>query len=415
MPSKPSDTPTIRKLLEELNRLSLARSAVPALKPFFAVANVDIEALTKILDSTEDLSRHAMGYARTLDRFNELFASRGWLAYDLLNLETAQEAVAVAEAGNMAQAEDLLVRYYCAEQVAAHLHTLRAVKAFRARMRLAELALIDYKEGRYHASTPVVLALLDGMVNELGNRGFFSSEVDLTAWDSIAAHDRGLAELKQLLFKQRAKTTSEPLDMPFRNGILHGMDLGYDTPLVAAKSWAALFATADWARKVEQGKKNEPPSDRALTLPEAIVEWQKIAVRRARIDAWRPREGVCLTDPEKGSPEASLRDFLDAWVNLKYGVMARWLAAYDKKPLNQFAGEVRRYYEHLVLDEFTILAACDQAAAVTEVQVRGRGTRYGSRFDRVATFRLVKMDENRNPVIHGDPGGTWFVMNWDPW
>ena len=32
---------------------------------------------------------------------------------------------------------------------------------------------------------PVVLALLDGMVNDLGYHGFFSGNVDLTAWDSI--------------------------------------------------------------------------------------------------------------------------------------------------------------------------------------------------------------------------------------
>jgi hypothetical protein len=314
----------------------------------------------------------------------------------------------------MAQAENLLVQHYNADQVAIQLKTLWGIKAFRPRLRLAELALTDYREGRYHASIPVVLALLDGMVNELGNQGFFSQNVDLIAWDSIAAHNRSLAELKRLFFKQRSKTTTDFIDLPYRNGIIHGMDLGYDTPIVAAKCWAALFATADWARRIEQGKKDAPRAEPEPSWSEVLAKCNK-STEKARIEAWKTRENIDLANPVEGSPEAALIAFLSAWKARNYGTMARQLGAFDIRPLNTRAGQVRGYYEHLALQEFTIEAVNDKAAAVSEIEVHGRGTQYRHRFDGLGTARLVQMDESGQPVVHGQSGGTWFVMNWNPW
>lgn len=95
--------------------------------------------------------------------------------------------------------------------------------------------------------------------------------------------------------------------------------------------------------------------------------------------------------------------------------MAKRLGAFDNRPLNTRAGQVRSYYEHLALQDFTIEAVNDKAAAVSEIDVRGRGTQYGSNFDGLGTVRLVQMDESWKPVVHGHSGGIWFVMNWNPW
>ncbi|MBN9661398.1 MAG: hypothetical protein J0H49_24600 [Acidobacteria bacterium] len=415
MPNKPSDIPSIRKLLDELEQLSTVKAAFSALKPMLSMVGVDSTALRDSFQSLEAVQKQAIDLAKTLDRFNELFASRGWIAYDWLNTDLAKAAVAAAEDGNMAHAENLLVEHYDAGQVAIQLKTLWGIKAFRPRLRLAELALTDYREGRYHACVPVVLALLDGMVNELGNLGFFSQNVDLIAWDSIASHDRGLTELKRLLFKQRTKTITDAIDLPYRNGILHGMDLAYDTRMVAAKCWAALFATADWARRIEKGKRDAPPPEPKPNWSDVLAEMQQVAKEKARIEAWKPRDAVDLANPVEGSPEAALISFLSAWKVRNYGVMARWLGAFDNRPLNTRAGQVRGYYEHLALREFMIEAVNDKAAAIAEIQVRGCGIQYGRSFDGIGTVCLVQMDEIGHPVVHGYSGGVWFVMNWNPW
>ena len=409
MPNKPSDIPSIRKVLDQLEQFSTAKAAFPVLKPLLSMVGVDC------LHSLEDLQKQATDLAKTLDRFNELFTSRGWIAYDWLNPDLAKAAVAAADGGDMAHAENLLVEHYNADQVAIQLKTLWSIKAFRPRLRLAELALTDYQEGRYHACIPVVLALLDGMVNDLGNLGFFSQNVDLIVWDSIAAHDSGLTELKRILFKQRSKTTTDVIDLPYRNGILHGMDLSYDTEMVAAKCWAALFATADWARRIERGEKDAPPPEPEPSWSDVRAKVQLVASEKARVDAWKPREGVDLASPMEGSPEAALINFLNAWKARNYGAMARWLGAFDKRPLNTRAGQVRSYYEHLAIKEFMIENISDKSAVVSEIEVRGRGTQYGRSFDGRGTVRLVRMDEGGQPVSHGHSGGIWFVMNWNPW
>ena len=181
MAKKPSDIHSIRKLRDQAEQFSALRKAEPFLRPLLSVAGVDTNSLANHLQSEKELRQKLDELAHTMDRFNQLFAHRGWIVYDLLNTELAKRAVAAAEAGDMAGAEDLLVQYYDADGVERQLNWLSTISAFRPRMRLAKLALVDYREDRYHACIPVVLALLDGMVNELGNQGFFSKDVDLTA------------------------------------------------------------------------------------------------------------------------------------------------------------------------------------------------------------------------------------------
>ncbi|MDQ6701477.1 MAG: hypothetical protein M3Z36_14955, partial [Acidobacteriota bacterium] len=319
---KPSDIPSVRKLDKELQQFSDLKKALPVLAPFLTLAGVDVSKVEKPL---HQLTHHQAEFAalvKMIDRFNELFSSRGWIAYDSLNTEVSKSAIAAADAGSITRAEEILVRYYSADQVAIQLRGLMGLKSFRPRIRLAELALTDYREGRLHASVPVVLALLDGMVNDLGNQGFFSQNVDLTAWDSIASCNSGLNELKNLLFKPRKKTTEESIELPYRNGIHHGMDLGYDTSLVAAKCWAALFAAADWARRIEQGTKDAPEQEPEPTWPDVLKQLKQNDEDKARLDSWTPRRPEVMSQPGKNlpdSPETALLEFLNAWKGGNYG------------------------------------------------------------------------------------------------
>ncbi len=78
---------------------------------------------------------------------------------------------------------------------------MKDIEEFRPRMTLAQKALNDYREGRYHACVPVVLALMDGMVNELNlkanmkKKGLSAEDVNLEAWNSVSAHSNGLGRL----------------------------------------------------------------------------------------------------------------------------------------------------------------------------------------------------------------------------
>lgn len=266
------DIPSLKKLLDDVKRFETMKQSMPLLGPILRLIGVDVTKLKELLAEGDSLKLQTEALTSLPDRFNDQFASRGWIAYDSLNLELVKAAVVKAECGDLDGGEAILVEHYTEETIRLKLTWLSWIDAFRPRSTLAEKALSDYGAGRYHASVPVVLALLDGFVDDLQDRGFFAAGVDLTAWDSIAAHEKGLGKLVQVLSQPRKKTRTEAITLPYRHGILHGRDLNYDNKLVAAKTWAALFATGDWAAKIIRGHKTAPPEPVKPSLRETLAQ-----------------------------------------------------------------------------------------------------------------------------------------------
>jgi len=362
------DIPSMQKALSDLRGFKSVKAVFPFFKPVLKVFGVNVKQIDEALAQLPDLEKMAARLVTLPDRFNDQFGARGWIIYDLMNVETAISAVERAESGDVDGAEEQLVEHYSAETVGWLLMMMNPVQAFRPRMPLARKALEDYGEGRYHACVPVVLALLDGMVNDIvigGKRqGFFAEDVDLTAWDSIAAHEQGLGQLVKLLQATRMKTTTEPISIPYRHGILHGMDLGYDNKMVAAKTWAALFAARDWALKAEQGMLVKPADEPKKTFKQLAKQLLENEEDRKLLEAWQPRhlqlgEDVpTVGNPEQydlGSPERALVEFLEYWKARNYGRMSGFIWRIEASSKNAAAGEMRSYYGDQLLEHFQLL------------------------------------------------------------
>lgn len=412
------DIPSIKKVLEDAHNLKQCKRIFPFLKPFLKLIGIQVEQIENALVDAEALIGTIQSLATLPDQFNTIFASRGWIVYGSLNVEVAQAAVAKAEAGDIDGAEQDLISYYDEKVVSWNITMMFGVKAFRARIPLAQKALVDYTEGRYHACVPVVLALLDGMVNDLGPRGFFTEGVNLEAWDSIAAHSKGLAELAKVLGKVRRKTTTEPISLPYRNGILHGLDLGYDNKAVAAKSWAALFAARDWALKVEQGQIVAPPDQPKPTLRGILRQIRENADDNARLDAWVPRTMHPGHDfPESGEPEVyqdetpeqKLAEFITYWKARNYGRMAQCLPIEKRNHLNKTAGELRSHYEAKRLQAFEIVELCDRAAGMTVIKTKLIYEENESLGESIMDFYLINQDILGKPLARGKPGSAWVL------
>ena len=218
--------------------------------------------MTEISSEYPELKPISDGHSSNPDRFNDLFSELGWIYYKSLDSDLVLNAINRAESNDINGAEVDLTNYYNDNTIKCNLRELGQLTAFRSRMPLAQKALIDYNEERYHSSIPVVLALLDGMVTDayLNAGGYKLSlpadVINFHAWNSVADHGKAFKALVGILKKQRGKTVSAQIDKPYRHGILHGMDLGYDNQVVAAKAWAALFAFRDWVEKAEKGLLN---------------------------------------------------------------------------------------------------------------------------------------------------------------
>ncbi len=416
------DLPSVKKLLDDIHTLEQFKRALPLLRPVLRLLRVQVEQMEAALAQAEALAGPAHELATLPDRFNEVFASRGWIMYEMMNVEVTRAAVAKATAGDLDGAERDLVDHYDAEQIRHQLIWMGNVKAFRPRLRLAELARVDYVEGRYHACVPVVLALLDGLVNDLGPRGFFAEGVNLEAWDSVAAHSSGLAELAKVLGKPCRKTRSESIALPYRHGILHGLDLGYDNKMVAAKAWAALFATRDWALKVERGQVTAPPTPPKPTWGQILRQLRENVDDKARLEAWvprtiRPGEDIPASgEPEayeEGMPEQRLAEFLVYWRARNYGRMAQCLlySPYrQEQGLNKVAGRLRADYDARRLKAFAMLELRDEAPAITVIRTKLIYDEGESEREHIVEYRLVYEDAAGRPLVRGKVGGAWKVV-----
>ncbi len=422
-PPRIQDIHTFKKMLEAANSLSAIKSALPFFRPLLTIANVNLEKVDEALSNAEELKKQAEAFSQIPDRFNDLFAERGWIIYGLMNVDAAKGAIAKAEANDLDSAEEDLAVYHSPDTVRWKLRTMSSIKAFQPRMRLALLALEDYAAERYHASIPVVLALMDGLVNELHRprKGFFAEGVDLTAWDSIAAHSHGLGILNDILKKGRYTTTTEKITVPYRNGILHGNDLAYDNKLVAAKVWAALFAVRDWAIKVEKGELEAPPPQPALTFSQLLGRMQDSADIKKDIERWEDRSlKVGVDFPPAGepdeyapdSPERRVVEYLSYWKKKNYGYMAKCLSNTYAVSRPEGPARVRATFASRILRSFVIENIDDQGPAITEITVLLSYEESRTVVEKQYVFRLMYQDEQGDPVVRSRGGGEWQLITW---
>jgi len=417
------DIPSIAKNLKTARGMATFKRIMPFCRPFLKLLGADVQKIDDALANVDDLVQQTEKMSRIPDRFNNIFASRGWIIYDLLNLEVARNAITKAESGDINGAETDLVNYYDAETVRWKLQTMKGVRAFHPRLALAQKALIDYEEERYHACVPVVLSLLDGLVNDLQEkrRGFFAEEVDLTAWDSISAHSSGLNVLVEIFQKGRYKTTTESISIPYRNGIMHGMDLGYDNKIVATKAWAALFATRDWALKAEKGLLEAQPEEPQKSWKEILVQLLKNQENKEKLEQWKPRDiRVGIDVPKNGkselfadrTPEKQLAKYLNFWIVKNYGYMAQCLSPKMGPPAKQAPARLRQVFSSKALKSFEFILVQDKAAALSIISTNLVFEEYGEEVLKAFDFRLINEDSQGNPEVSGTPGSDWKIINW---
>jgi len=421
------DIPAYKKTRQDIDNLSAVKDAMPLLRPLLRLIGIKSDQIDEALAGVDELRPLIEELVSIPDRFNDLFVERGWIIYESMNLEVAKEAIKMAENGDIEGGEAALVNYYDAETVDWNLRQMNNVKTFRSRMPLAQKALIDYKEGRYHACVPVVLAILDGMVNESHEKGvglrkgFFAEGVKLEAWDSISAHSKGLKVLTGILGKRRTTTTTHQITIPYRNGILHGMDLGYDNVMVAAKTWAALFAVRVWAMKAEQGLLDPQPPEMPTSWGDIFRQISENIKIEAQLKEWHPRtlklgQDVPATgSPEifkEGTPERKLAEFLSYWKDNNYGYMAKY-AKSDGHDLKTMPARVREIYVSKRLQSFEFIEISDLAPAITMIQTKLIYEENARRAEEVVKFRMINADAEGKAAISGTPGSSWVIQNWD--
>ncbi|MGC5776651.1 hypothetical protein [Paenibacillus pabuli] len=409
------DIASMQELSANATNMVHLKQAMPILEPLFKEFGVEVDKMEDALQNIDGMARQTSEFVSIPDRFNNFFAEHGWIMYSMMNFEVAKEAVLKAEMGNFKAAQELLIEYYNVETVQFQLRRLNSIKAFRPRMDLAIKALIDYEEKRYHACVPVILALTDGLVNELheDHKGISAGSTKLEAWDSIAAHSQGLGKIVRILRKGRRKTTAAQISLPYRNGILHGTDLGYDNLTVAAKTWALLFAVGEWATKVERGETTAPKDKEEESLIDILEKVQETERFKQEIESWKPRDWISINTESfiQGSPEYALNEFLKFWMQKNYGKMTMILPhkVFDAKtaPL-----KVRDQFKSQLLTSYEFVSINDVALSNTTVSVRLHVEEFGRQQEKSHDFIMICEDDQGSLVSRSKAGSKWVSYTW---
>lgn len=408
------DNPSSAEMLKQLQAfesLEAIYKALPFLKKLFPKLEDAFSKFPEIMHQAEIF--------HIPDKFNDTFSEYGWIAYESMNLEVMKKAISLAESEGLEKSEIFLAEHYDEENLKWGILRFNGITEFRRRIRLAELAKVDYLAERYHACIPLLLSLLDGIVNDVSKHvGFFAQSADMTAWDCIAAHETGLQTLAGLMTKGRNKTNEDPITIPFRNGILHGRELAFDNKIVAAKCWSSLFAARDWAATLDEGKKTPKPK-KEVSWSQLFSQIAENGRKRKLLDAWKPRAESDLKhlphagDPSElpaGTPEQSVAEFIDSWTKQRYGLMSDTLVYFTKETKGKKAGMAKEDFGRYLPEFFKIISVEDQAAAISHVNVELVFMIDRAQILKQVSVRAIYQDRQNNPLIRSETGGKWKIV-----
>lgn len=351
--------------------------------------------------------------------FAERFGPRGWTIYDQLSLEIVHEVVAEADDG---AAEQALIGYHLDPHRLQRLGYRFNVSRYEAWQELYERAVERAQANDFLSAVPLILIIIDGICTTKSGKHPFSGGADAPVFDTETSGPGGLAPGLALLGATRRKLDIDPIDSPYRHGILHGLNPSFGNAMVAAKAFNLLHTMVDYFDRREDEKARLAKAAEDQRQPSwSEINSKMTATRdmKRRIDEWRPRhpssgdEVASFGQPHEfaaDSPEAAAVVYLDAVVARNFGVLARLTIDYPLRSIGCRAGRHRDELGEIKVTDWRIVGVRDESPAISEVDVALEGSHGDRQWSGTQTMRLIFGDEKFEARVRGAPDGSWAVM-----
>ncbi|MBG9988815.1 hypothetical protein HZY88_07505 [Aerococcaceae bacterium DSM 111176] len=361
---------------------------------------------------------------RAADIYNKKFSKYGWIVHETLDLEVIINAVEKFESVGFDEAEKVILNYY-EDRFKTVKKYIFISKHFNTRKRIFELAYADFLEGRYYASIPLTLMMIDGVLNDLKLKGFSASDEDYEVWDSISGHSSGLKQIHKIYTKSIRKTMEDTV-LPHRHGILHGRILNYDNEKLAIKCLALIIYIFDWIQSFnsEDYRKSKFLEENSNTFSiEDVVnhqnkmkkhdeyqkKWEEIKVKEIYYNK-SDLEGLI-----KGTPEYEFMNFINNLNEKKYGLNNVYipLNVRERHKKGHLSGKIRQEFEDFLPITVEKLYVENRGSATSTLKAN---LTYKSNYElnkeveREIEFLMVYQDSNGEPENRLIDKGQWVIM-----
>ncbi|MDF1836192.1 MAG: hypothetical protein P1U62_15140, partial [Alteraurantiacibacter sp. bin_em_oilr2.035] len=319
-----ADLPSLRELSTALSAAQVVRGLTDlALK-----TGLGGEKARKIMDSADQILGQS-GILHLPDRFNAVFAERGWIATSSMSVEVIRVALEKHEEGNTDAGEEVILDWILNPDTINHLAITRsnAFGEVHGRWHQLREALALTEEGRYWSAIPLVLIACDGFASDVLGTSPFEKNADLSQFDSVVAHSSSLPAAIARITKGVRKSSDDALSLPLRHGILHGRSLGYANRAVCGKAWMLMIALVDWAadKRDEEARRTQDVERRSTKWGDISASLKKNRADKAAIEAFVPRrwQGPFVGDWAEDEPPFAFREFVTGWPTQNFGLMAK--------------------------------------------------------------------------------------------
>lgn len=389
-----------------------------ALRPLMKLMGVFSPKMRKQFREVEQQMDGMKTILANLDQFAKTYSPLGWVNYDRVSTDIVAQALAVT--GD--EGEVLLTAYHLDPDNLRFLGYRFDTPPYRAWSQLFDRAVERSAAEDYLSAVPLILSIIDGICTTTTAKHPFSGGADAPVFDTIASGPGGLSEGFVLLGSTRRKLDTSPISVPFRHGIVHGLNPDYGHAIVAAKAFNLLQATVDYfdrrrdeAERLAKAAEEQKPAD-WRELGRGLV---KNAETKKRLDSWKARPSVTDAviarsgsehDLEVQSPEAAAADYLSLLVARNFGALARLTVDYPKRPIGYRAGRIRDDLKQVTVTSWIITGVEDTAPAMSNVAVEMSGTMNGQPWTGSQKMRLMYANDDNDPEVRGVDGASWIVM-----
>lgn len=414
MDKKIRDNQSTRELSEQI-------VALGCLVPFLPLLG-----LRKEQKEFKKIRKEAKRLLALPDKYNERLSKHGWIAHESLSPDIMEKAIEIHDQVGFEEAEQYLIKSY-EKEFNEKLKFIISRTSFFRRKRLIESAYQDYKEKRYYASVPVILILLDGIVNDIKETGLFSENTDYEVWDSISGHNTGLKEIMKIYNEKKTDTNTEEVLMPHRHGILHGLDINYNNRIVAIKSFALLYYISDWLREVATEKerqekyriKREKSKNRKFSG--VLKDISNISRRneedKSLLKKWVKRRAFTIEQPQSNKIDINMPEFVSVIVieNIIKNNFAVPVKYYSKNLFKDVsmknANILRESFNGIKLEAIDKIVVEDKAAAKSDVIATVRFTNNNNELETKELKMNMIYEINEKIENRLKEGGIWTVIN----